>query len=141
MTHYPTRRSSSSPSSVSWWPNRHGPSLETSTTVGLHIKRLTHEHFSGGQLTVVCTASIDSTHQRSSTAKAFMDRARQTGPLVNPLRPSTLSTQPTAAADKRRSAQQTTGQSLIITNHCLLSSPSLYHTTSFVRQPFFLILW
>lgn len=98
--------------------------FEASTTVGLHIKRLTREHFgSGQQLTVVCTASsIGSSHQRSSSAvKAVLDdgisrrqEQQQTGPLVNPLRPSTAVPTP-AAGDKRRSPQTSTGQSLIIT--------------------------
>lgn len=98
--------------------------FEASTTVGLHIKRLTREHFgSGQQLTVVCTASsIGSSHQRSSSAvKAVMDdgissrQEQQTGPLVNPLRPSTAAVPTPAAGDKRRSPQTSTGQSLIIT--------------------------
>ena len=99
VTHYPTRRT---PSPTG------GPSLETST-VGLHIKRLTGEHFTAdGHLTVVCTASLGSSYRRSSTVKAVADEAK--GPIVNPLRPSTVSTAVTA--DKRRSAhQQSTGQS------------------------------
>nr|CAH0104990.1 unnamed protein product [Daphnia galeata] len=92
--------------------------FEASTTVGLHIKRLTREHFgSGQQVTVVCTASsIGSSHQRSSVVKAVMDEGisskqekeqQQTGPLVNPLRPSAVPTP--AAGDKRRSPQTSTG--------------------------------
>ncbi|XP_059353124.1 uncharacterized protein LOC130695933 isoform X1 [Daphnia carinata] len=87
-----------------------GATPEASTTIGLHIKRLTGQHFgSGNQLTVVCTASsIGSAHRRSSAVKAVLDEglSSRQGPLVNPLRPSTVST---AAGDKRRSAQHPTG--------------------------------
>jgi hypothetical protein len=117
--------------------------FEASTTVGLHIKRLTRQHFgSGQQLTVVCTASsIDSSHQRSSAVKAVMDEGisrrqeepQQTGPLVNPLRPSTAV--PTAAAgDKRRSPQTSTGQSLIITRKATIDN-STTTTTPATSSP------
>ncbi|XP_046443295.1 uncharacterized protein LOC124193487 [Daphnia pulex] len=124
VTHYPTRwRSSSVETESGGASSVNGSSavtmvFEASTTVGLHIKRLTREHFgSGQQLTVVCTASsIGSSHQRSSSAvKAVLDdgissrqEQQQTEPLVNPLRPSTAVPTP-AAGDKRRSPQTSTG--------------------------------
>lgn len=146
MTHYPTRwRSSSVETESGGASSVNGSSavtmvFEASTTVGLHIKRLTREHFgSGQQLTVVCTASsIGSSHQRSSSAvKAVLDdgissrqEQQQTGPLVNPLRPSTAVPTP-AAGDKRRSPQTSTGQSLIITRKATYTHT---HTTVRVRR-------
>lgn len=117
--------------------------FEASTTVGLHIKRLTREHFgSGQQVTVVCTASsIGSSHQRSSVVKAVMDEGisskqekeqQQTGPLVNPLRPSAVPTP--AAGDKRRSPQTSTGQSLIITRKATIHN-SKTTTTQATSSP------
>lgn len=115
VTLYPTRWRTPSAAVDSQFVS--GATPEASTTIGLHIKRLTRQHFgSGNQLTVVCTASsIGSAHRRSSAVKAVLDEglSSRQGPLVNPLRPSTAA--PTAAGDKRRSPQTSTGQSLIIT--------------------------
>ncbi|XP_045034461.1 uncharacterized protein LOC116928436 [Daphnia magna] len=109
VTLYPTRWRTPSAAVDSQFVS--GATPEATTTIGLHIKRLTRQHFgSGNQLTVVCTASsIGSAHRRSSAVKAVLDEglSSRQGPLVNPLRPSTAA--PTAAGDKRRSPQTSTG--------------------------------
>lgn len=116
---------------------KHYPSSETaSPLLGLHIKRLTLDHFSHGQMTIACCAVTSSSHHRSGSvteAKAFIRTelgattttttttsgigGDQRQPLVNRLRPAVSTT---ATGDKRRSTQQSpTGHSLqFLTRQC-----------------------